>query len=314
MKRKMEYYYSFGKYVRKRFDSRVYKLSVNPGFTCPNVDGTLSNRGCIFCNEYGFSDSVDVVSSVEEQIIEAMKKTKHKKNQAKFIAYFQNGAGTNAPTKVLKKMYDSLKQFPEIVGISISTRPDCIDENKLELIKTYLADYDVWIEYGVQSSKDKTLKLINRNHTFSGAVDAIVRTHQKGIKVGAHIVLGLPKETSKDMADTAKKIAKLPVDGIKLHGLHVLKNTYLHEMYKKGKIKLLTREEYIEITCDFLEYLRQDQIIQRVVSDAREKYLIAPVWINDKANMVNDINRRFKERGTYQGSKYNSPYVIARES
>ena len=309
----MEYYYSFGKYVRKRFDSRVYKLSVNPGFTCPNVDGTLNNKGCIFCNEYGFSDSVDVVSSVEEQIFEAMKKTKHKKNQAKFIAYFQNGAGTNAPAEVLKKMYDSLKKFPEIVGISISTRPDCIDEKKLELIKTYLSDYDVWIEYGVQSSKDKTLKLINRNHAFSEAVDAIIKTHQKGIKVGVHIVLGLPKETARDMVDTAKKIAELPVDGIKLHGLHILENTRLHEMYKTGKIKLLTREEYIEITCDFLEHLRQDQIIQRVVSDAREKYLIAPAWINDKANMVNDINRRFKERGTYQGSKYNPPYIIRRE-
>ncbi|MDD5634709.1 MAG: TIGR01212 family radical SAM protein, partial [Candidatus Omnitrophica bacterium] len=213
-----------------------------------------------------------------------------------------SSTNTNAGILELEKAYNVIKKYPEVVALYIATRPDCIDEEKLELIAGFKKDYEVWIEYGVQTIHEKTLKFINRGHTFAQSVNAINRTARKGIKVGAHLMLGLPGETKKDMIATAKEISKLPVSGVKLHVLHVLKGTRLEEMYNEGKIKLLDKTEYVGIVCDFLENLKSDCVILRLVSDAKDEVLIAPKWINDKLSVINAIDREFASRGTKQGS------------
>jgi len=294
------YYYSFSEYLKKRYGQKVRRISLNAGFPCPNKssDGT---EGCIFCNENGFSDIAGSDLNIEDQIDQAITRIKKHSGTKKFIAYFQNGAGTNAKPEELKLAYDPIKHFPEIQALFISTRPDCVDEEKLDLIASYNTTHEVWVEYGLQTVHDVTLNKMNRKHTFAQSVQAIKMTVEKGINVGVHVILGLPGETKEDMLQTAKALSLLPVNGIKLHVLHVLKNTELEKQFLKASVKLLTRDEYVELACDFLEYVRNDIVIMRLVSDAREEFLIAPKWINDKPKVINMINNEFKSRNTHQG-------------
>ena len=209
----------------------------------------------------------------------------------------------------LKKAYDVIKEFPDIVGLYISTRPDCIDKKRLDLIESYCKDYDVWLEYGLQSAHERTLKFINRGHTFHDFIKAVDLTAERNIKVGVHVILGLPGETKEDMLKTAEKIAKLPVSGIKFHMLHVLKDTRLEELYNEKRIKLLTFEEYVSVVCDFLEIINPKCVVFRLVSDAKDDYLIAPKWINRKSEVITAIRNEFKRRGTKQGFKrFPSPH------
>ena len=295
------HYYSYNKYLRERFGEKVRKISLNAGFACPNRDGTISTEGCVFCNEFGFSVGPQKTVSLKGQIEASLAVCKKKFGNNKFIAYFQNGAGTNAGAKDLKTAYDVIKDYPEIVGLSISTRPDCIDEEKLDMIAGFLTDYDVWIEYGVQTVHNKTLKNINRGHTFLESFNAINLAASRGIKVCAHVILGLPGETQKDMMLTADEVSSLEVSGIKLHVLHVLTNTKLAEMYNKGCVDLLRREEYVKIVCSFLEKMKAPCVIMRLVSDAWENYLLAPDWIKNKQLVMYEIEKEFARRGTRQG-------------
>ncbi|MBD3379133.1 MAG: TIGR01212 family radical SAM protein [Candidatus Omnitrophica bacterium] len=296
------YYYSFNRYLREKYGEPVRKICLNPGFACPNRDGALSRDGCVFCNEKGFSRNAGTLKSLEEQIEDAVGSGNAKRGQ-KYIAYFQNAAGTNASPEELQKAYDIIRNYPEIIMLTISTRPDCVDDGKLDLISDYAEDYEVWIEYGVQTANDAVLERMKRNHSFEQAEDAILRTVKKGIKAGAHIMLGLPGESREDMALTARRLAKLPVSGIKLHVLHVLKDTALEEMYRQGKVDLLTQNEYARAACDFLEYMDPECVVLRLVSDAHPDFLVAPMWINDKNSVIADINKEFLIRGTHQGSR-----------
>jgi len=298
-----EYFYSFNDYLQNKFGQRVQRLSLNAGFTCPNRDGKISSEGCIYCNDKGFSPFANTRLSLQKQISQSMDFARRRYKAKKFIAYFQNATNTYAPLSKLKKAYDVIREFPDIVGLYISTRPDCVDESKLDFIQSYCKDYDVWIEYGLQSAHERTLKFINRGHTFHDFVRAIGLTAERNIKVGAHIILGLPGETKKDMLQTAEKIAKLPVSGIKFHMLHVLKDTKLENYYKEGKIQLLTFKEYVNTVCDFLEIIDPKCVVFRLVSDAREDFLVEPKWINRKSEVATAIKNEFKKRGTKQGHK-----------
>ena len=299
-----EYFYSFNTYLRDKFGRRVQRLSLNAGFTCPTRDGKVSKDGCIYCNDKGFSHFAGTRLSLERQIQESMDFARKRYKAQKFIAYFQNATNTYAPLPELKKAYDVIRGFPDVIGLYISTRPDCVNEKILDLIASYSKDYDVWIEYGLQSVHDRTLKFINRGHAYHDFVKAVKMTAPRHIKVGAHIILGLPGETKEDMLKTAEKLIGLSVAGIKFHMLHVLKNTKLEEYYKKGKIKLLTFREYVETVCDFLEHVSPEHVIFRVVSDAKDDFLVAPKWINRKSEVISAVNEEFKKRGTRQGSKY----------
>jgi len=287
------YYNSFNNYLKKQFGEKVRKIGLNANFKCPKRDSS----GCIFCNELAFSEFAETKLSLKEQIAHG-KRT----GCEKYIAYFQNATGTNARVEDLRGVYDFVKECPEIVGLCISTRPDCVDEEKLDLIAEYTDSYDVWVEYGMQTVHDKTLKFLNRGHTHQDTVKAIKMTAKRGIKVGVHVMLGISGETREEMIKTAEEISKMPVSGVKLHVLHVLKNTELEKMYSEGKVTILEQDEYVSLACDFIEHLDKRQIVLRAVSDAREEYLVAPKWLQDKLGTLIRINAEFKERGTNQGS------------
>ncbi len=297
-------YYSYNQYLRKTFKTRVHRLSLNAGFGCPNRDGTLSEEGCFFCNEAGFVNFPDNSVALREQIERSMVFYKERYGARKFIAYFQNGSNTYAPLPKLKETYDTIKEYPDIVGLSISTRPDCIDPEKLDLISSYSGEYDVWVEYGLQSICNKTLREMNRSGTYEQFLDAVDMTVKSGIKAGAHIILGLPGEDRKDMIETAKELSRIPVSGIKIHVFHILRDTKCEALYNEGRFSLLGRDEYIPLVCDMLERLDPKIVIMRLISNARSDLLIAPTWINNKHNVLRSVEDEFSKRATSQGSKY----------
>jgi radical SAM protein (TIGR01212 family) len=294
------HYYSFSTYLKERFHAKVWRLSLDAGFSCPNKD-EKGEGGCIFCNELGFSRYAGENKPLKDQIEESIGRARGK-GAEKFIAYFQNATNTYAEPARLKEAYDIIRNYPDIVSISISTRPDCINDEKLDLIRDYTRNYEVWVEYGIQTVHNGSLEKIGRGHTFDVSEEAIIKTAGKGIKVGAHVILGLPGETREDMVKTARELSRLPVSGVKLHVLHVLKGTPMEDMYDRGEIELLECDEYIDIVCDFLENLRQDCVILRLVSDAKKEFLIAPEWINNKLAVIAEIEKEFNSRGTRQGS------------
>jgi len=305
-----QYYYPFSQYLKNRFGGRVHRLSLDGGFGCPNIDGTFSNEGCVFCNNRAFSYFTNQNNiSLEEQITSSMNYARRRFGAEKFIAYFQSFTSTYGETEFLSRQYNTIRKFDNIVGIAISTRPDCIDVEKLDVIESFAKGYEVYIEYGLQSVHDKTLKLINRNHSFSDFKKAVDMTYQrKNIHISVHIILGLPQESKKDMLETARVISAMPLWGIKFHCLHVVKETALEKVYNKGQVKLLSEEEYIDVLIRFLEIIPKDYVILRLVSSADKDLLIAPEWINNKQRVLKKIENEFKIRKTYQGRLYENTY------
>jgi len=266
------------------------------------LDGTFSEEGCIFCNNKAFGLYVNKPIPLRDQITQGLEYYKKRFGVEKFIAYFQSYSGTHGDIEFLKDQYSVIKEFKEFVGISISTRPDCIDEAKLDLIEEFSKDYKVYVEYGLQTIHDKTLKLINRNHKFSDFERAVEMTSKrKSISIGAHIILGLPGEDKSDMLATAQKLASMPLWGIKLHSMHIVKNTSLELMHKEGKVKLLLENEYVDVAVSFLEHLSKEFVILRLISGADKDFLIAPSWVNEKQRMLKKIEDEFKIRNTWQG-------------
>jgi radical SAM protein (TIGR01212 family) len=294
-------YYSFNAYLRHRFGCRVHRLSLDAGLSCPNIDGTCGRDGCVFCNNRAFNRSAGLAVPLASQIERAMDFARRRYGALKFIAYFQTFSSTYAPTEELRKIYDSIRGYPDIVGLAVSTRPDCVDNEKLDLLASYRPDYEVYLEYGVQSVHDRTLALVNRGHTFACAKSAIIAAVAKGLRVAAHVILGLPGESVDDMHATAVTLADLPLWGIKFHVLHVLRDTALATEYAAGQVHLLTEEEYVDVLIDCLERTPADRVILRLVSDADRDILIAPTWINAKSTVLDRIERRMRERATRQG-------------
>lgn len=294
-------FYSFNAYLRNLFGERVQRLSLNAGFACPNLDGNLSDKGCIYCNNKGFSVYVQDNIGLSEQIQKSIELYTQRRRAKKFIAYFQSFSNTYADINSLKNAYDVIKSFPQIVGLFISTRPDCIDEDTIKLIASYQKDYLVWIEYGLQTTHNHLLKFLNRNHTYEDFLAALAMARKYQISVGVHLILGIPHATYDDIMIDARRLALLDIQGIKFHVLHVLKNTLLEQMYRSGIVKLFDEQEYIKIMCDFLEHTPSSRIILRLVSDAPKDYLLAPLWINRKSEVIAKINIELERRGTFQG-------------
>jgi radical SAM protein (TIGR01212 family) len=297
-------YYKFSSFLKERYGERVQKITVNADFTCPNRDGTAGEGGCIYCNNHGFNVNIrQKPVSIREQIMSGIEHGK-KNKRTKFIAYFQAFSNTYATLEHLKKCYDEVLPFKEIVGLSIGTRPDCIDSEKLALINSYTDSRMVWIEYGLQSIHDKTLKAINRGHDYAAFTRAIKLTSAyPDIFMCVHMILGLPYETPAEMLKSAEAIASLPIHGIKLHPLHIVKNTILETLFNQKKIVPLTLDEYVGLCCDFLERLPVRVAVQRITADAPEDLLIAPAWVSRKMATLNAIDNEFRRRGTRQGSK-----------
>lgn len=295
-------YYQFSRYLKEKFGEKVYKITVDAGFSCPNRDGTISKGGCIFCDDGGsFSQSCDNHLSVQQQVKSGIEQQHARYGANKFIGYLQAYSNTYKPVKELKPIYDDVFCDERIVGISIGTRPDCIDEEKLKLISSYNDKYEVWIEYGLQSIHDKTLKLINRGHDYKCFEDAYKLTKNFGIKVCTHVILGLPDETKQDMLETAKKLAELKVDGVKFHCLCVLENSPLKNY---TNFKPLDEDEYVDIVCDFLEILPKETIIHRLAANGKNDKLIAPLWLKKRFGTINKIDKELIKRSSFQGINY----------
>jgi uncharacterized protein len=297
-------YYSFNDFLKEKFGCRVHKLSLHAGFNCPNLDGTKDTKGCIFCDNESFSPylrEAKELSSLEDQITRGAGFAQKRFKAKKFIAYFQSYTNTHADVSLLKEKFSIIRKFPDIVGLSISTRPDCIDQDKIDMIRGFSRDYMVWIEYGLQTVHNKSLEFLNRNHTYKDFLKAIDITRGKGIFIGVHLILGIPGETDREIMQTAESLASLPVSGLKFHCLHVVKNTFLEDMYNKKMISLFSRSEYVRAVSRFLEITPSDRVILRLVSDTDNRYLSAPAWINDKHSLINEIEEELSKRGSYQG-------------
>lgn len=297
-------YNQYSAHLKNKFGVKVYKITLDAGFSCPNRDGTISRGGCIFCDESGsFSQAHSNLLSIEAQIEEGVKNLSTRFKAQKFMSYFQAYSNTYKPVNELEKIYTSALNHKDIVGISIGTRPDCVDDEKLCLISSFKDDYYTWIEYGLQSIHDKTLKKINRGHDFDCFLRAYEKTKQKDINVCVHVIFGL-WETHEEMMQTAQKLAELGVDGVKIHMLCALENTKLANLYHAGEISFMDEDEYVQTVCDFLEYLPKNTTIHRLAGNGLKKELIAPRWIGKKLDCLNKIDREFLRRNTFQSYKY----------
>lgn len=300
-----KHYNQYSAHLKQKFGVKVYKVTLDAGFSCPNRDGLISNGGCIFCDDGGsFSQSHSNKLSIEEQLDIGIKTLSERFKAKKFMSYFQAYSNTYKPVQELEKIYKSALKHQDIVGISIGTRPDCVDKQKLKLISEFNDDYYTWIEYGLQSIHDKTLKNINRGHDFDCFLRAYDMSKELGLNVCAHVILGLPGETNDDMLNTAKKLAELKIDGIKIHMLCALEGTLLSQMYNDGKISFMSEEDYIQTVSDFLEILPAETTIHRLAGNGLKKNLIAPRWLGKKMDCLNKIDRELEKRNSYQGSKY----------
>ena len=295
-------YLDFNTYLRNIFGCRVQKISLDAGLSCPNRDGTLSKEGCIYCNSKGSGTGAHTRGiSISEQLEIGKNMLSRRYKAERFIAYFQSFTNTYATVKNLKALYEEALAIKDVVGLSIGTRPDCISEPVLNLLQAYAEKYLVWIEYGLQSVHDRSLLLINRGHDFHSFETAVAATRNRGIKICAHVILGLPQEEKKHMIETAKTIAAMEIDGVKLHLLYVVKGTRLEKIYARGEYRCLSQQEYVDLVCDFLEHLPGDMVIQRLTGDPHPDELAAPMWSLDKNRTLALIQERLKKRNTWQG-------------
>lgn len=298
-------YYTLDYFYKSKFNSKVFKVSLNAGFTCPNKDGKVGTKGCIYCSksgsgEYAGNVKKDVVTQFNE-VKEVMLK---KWPKAKYIGYFQANTNTYAPVEVLKEKYEPILKLENVVGLNIATRPDSITEECLDYLtdlskRTYLT-----IELGLQTIHEKTSILINRCHTLECFTNMVKKLRERNINVVVHIINGLPYETKDMMIETVKYLSDLDIQGIKIHALSILKNTELASLYEKEKFKVLSRDEYIDIVVEQLEYLREDIVVNRITGDPAVEDLIEPSWLIKKTTILNDIDKLMKQKDTYQGIKY----------
>ncbi len=298
-------YHSLDYEMKKRYGEKVYKLALDGGFTCPNRDGTLGTEGCIFCSAGGSGDFAASHSlTISEQIEEAKSLIASKQSGKRFIAYFQAYTGTYAPLARLRALYEEAICHPEIVVLSIATRPDCLPPDVLDLLAELNRIKPVCVELGLQTIHPKTAEYIRRGYPLSVFDRAVSELHKRGIETIVHVILGLPGETAEDMLNTAKYIGAMPVSGVKFQMLHILRDTDLYEEYQRHPFHILTLEEYTDILIRCIELLPPDMVIHRLTGDGPRKLLVAPEWTLHKKYVLNTIQKEFRVRDTWQGKNY----------
>ena len=299
------YFYSANAYYKSRFGSKVYKISLNSGMSCPNRDGTLSKDGCIFCSETGSGDfSPESTLSIDEQIEAAVLRVHNKFKENRFIAYFQSFTNTYAPVEYLESIFTQALSNSKIVALSIATRPDCLGNDVLSLLKKLNSIKPVFVELGLQTIHKSTADYINRCYELNVFDEAVKNLKDANINVIVHVILGLPFETEEMMYQTVSYVGKSGADGIKLQLLHVLKNTRLADIYKSGAFETLTLEEYTNILCNCVELIPENMVIHRLTGDGAKKLLIAPMWSADKKLVLNIISKAMRDKNIIQGSKF----------
>jgi radical SAM protein (TIGR01212 family) len=295
-------YYPFRRYLHERFGARVHRVTVDAGFTCPNVDGTVAVGGCVYCDNRSFSPNRRLPrATIREQVRRGIEYLEGRYGADRFIAYFQAATNTYADPEKLRRLYDEALDHPQVVGLAIGTRPDCVPDPVLDLVERYARDRYVCLELGLQTIHDRSLDWMNRGHHFDAFVDAVRRCQGRGLDLCAHVILGLPGESHTDMLATAETLAALPVQGVKIHNLHVVRDTPLERMYRDGRVRPFERGEYVAVVCDFLERLRPDMVVHRLSGDAPPDYLVAPLWCLDKQGLLFAIREELSRRDTWQG-------------
>ncbi len=300
-------YHSFNQHLRAVFGEKVFKVPLDAGFTCPNRDGTLGREGCIYCSARGSGDFAgEKKLALPEQFEQSRAMMAKKWPKASYIAYFQAYTNTYAPLERLKEIYGQVLKLPGVVGIAISTRPDCLAEDVLDYLEELNRSTYLWVELGLQSIHQKSLDWIKRGHDFAIFLKGLAELSKRKIQVCGHIILGLPGETKEDMLATSRALAALPMQGIKLHLLHVLESTPLARIYRDEPFPLLTEEEYITLIVDILELLPAEMIIQRLTGDGAPADLIAPLWSRKKWEVLNAIDAELERRDSWQGKRRNA--------
>ena len=299
------YFYSANEYYKSRFGGKAYKISLSSGMSCPNRDGTLSKDGCIFCSETGSGDfSPESTLSIDEQIEAAVLRVRNKFKENRFIAYFQSFTNTYAPVEYLESIFTQALSNSKIVALSIATRPDCLGNDVLSLLKKLNSIKPVFVELGLQTIHKSTADYINRCYELNVFDEAVKNLKDANINVIVHVILGLPFETEEMMYQTVSYVGKSGADGIKLQLLHVLKNTRLADIYKSGAFETLTLEEYTNILCNCVELIPKNMVIHRLTGDGAKKLLIAPMWSADKKLVLNIISKAMRDKNIIQGSKF----------
>lgn len=300
-------YYTYDYYLKQAFGSKVAKITLDAGFTCPNIDGKCSVGGCIYCSGRGSGDFAGNPSdSITHQIDDGIAKMSSKWKTDKIIPYFQAHTNTYAPLHVLKNVFEEALSYKGVVGLNIATRADCLEDDVIEYLAELSERTVLTVELGLQSASDKTAALINRGHDLAAFVDGYNRLRKFAPKVNVciHIIHGLPGETREDMLDTVRKVAELRPQQVKIHLLHVIKGTVLCDMYERGEYTPMSREEYILCVCDSLELLPPDTVIARLTGDGAPDSLIAPLWSKKKVTVINDIDKELFKRGSCQGKYF----------
>lgn len=301
-------YFSYNYFLRAKFGHRVQKVSVDAGFTCPNVDGTVAIGGCTFCDNRSFSPSRRLPrQSITEQIDDGIGRLKRRYVCDHFMAYFQPATNTYAPVERLRPLYEQALSHPSVVALAIGTRPDCVPNDVLDLLsevseRTYLS-----VEYGMQTIHDRSLDWMNRAHHHDAFLDAIERSRGRGFEICAHVILGLPGESHDDMLATAREVARLEIDAVKIHNLYAVKNTPLAEQVIRGEVTLMERDAYISTLVDVLELLPASIIVERVSGDAPPSYFVGPSWCLDKPAVRAALDAELARRDTWQGKKAAQP-------
>ncbi len=297
-------YRRFSSYLKERFGCRVRRICVNAGFSCPNLDGTLSSDGCIYCNNRAFSAVASCSDPLPDQIRRGIEADRSRRGAGRYLVYLQPYTNTYGPVDRLKAACEAAARFPEVVGLIVGTRPDCLDDEKLDLLASFLPRFEVWVELGLQSASERTLRLINRNHTFADFARATAAARARNLKVCVHIILGLPGEREQEMLGTAEAISRLNLDGVKIHPLYVARDTVLAQWHRDGRYRAMEREFYVQVVCAFLEHLPPDTVIHRLTADCPPALLVAPAWIHEKTALLSAIDECFARRGTRQGSAF----------
>lgn len=297
-------YFSYSYFLRNRYRHRVQKVSINAGFTCPNVDGKVAVGGCSFCDNRSFSPSRRMPGrDVYRQIDEGIARMRHRYDCEHFIAYFQPATNTYAPVERLRTVFEEALAHPQVVGLAVGTRADCVPDEVLELLEILAKRTHLTVEYGLQTIHDRSLRWMNRGHNYEAFLDAVARSRKRGFEIGTHVILGLPGESQEDMLATADEIARLQLDSIKIHNLYAVKNTRLADEVATGEVALLDRESYLQILIAFLERLPPTIVVERLMGDAPPEFLIGPEWCLDKPGFYQALTKELTRRNTWQGKK-----------
>lgn len=296
-------YFKLGYYFRQLYGGRVQKVSLDAGFTCPNVDGTVAKGGCVFCDNRSFSPSrrlprANLHGQIDQGI--ALLQMRYKRCD-RVIAYFQPATNTYGPLDKLRGLWEDAIAHPAVVGLAIGTRPDCVPDDVLDLLAEFAARTHLTVEYGLQTIHDRSLDWMNRGHHYDAFLDAMARSRGRGFEISVHVMLGLPDETQADMLATADELARLAVDSVKIHNLYVVQNTPLADQVAAGAVRLMERDEYIETVVEFLRRLHPRTVIERISGDAPDSFFLGPAWCLDKAELLQAIHSELERRDAFQG-------------